>query len=250
MLEAIDIVARAGQALLLDEVSFRAAPGDIIGIVGPNGAGKSTLLRILAGLALPASGRVQLDGTTLSTLSRRERARKIAFLPQGGLAESAVTVRQIVALGRLPHGGRGHDAIAIDRALDAVGIVQLADRAMTSLSGGEQARTLLARALAVEAPYLLADEPTASLDPRHQIDLMECLRIRAAAGTSVIIILHDLSLAARYCRQLVLLARGRIAACGPPETLLEPALLESVYGIPFIASKIGVIPAVLPGTTP
>jgi iron complex transport system ATP-binding protein len=247
MLETTNIVARVGQALLLDQVSFRAAPGDIIGIVGPNGAGKSTLLRILAGLARPTEGTVQLDGTPLGALSRRERARKIAFLPQGGLAESAVTVRQIVALGRLSHGGRGHDAIAINRALDAVGIGELADRAMTSLSGGEQARTLLARALAVEAPYLLADEPTAALDPRHQIDLMEVLQTRAAAGTSVIVILHDLSLAARYCRKLVLLDRGRVAASGPPETLLEPALLESVYGIPFVAGIVGTVPAVLPG---
>jgi iron complex transport system ATP-binding protein len=248
MLEATAIQLRRGNATLLDGVSLAVSPGEIVGVIGPNGAGKSTLLRLLAGLDQPNRGQVTLDGTSLSALSRNARARRIAYLPQAGHAEWAVSVRQLVTLGRLPHGeaGLAADREAVDRALAEMDIAALAERSVTTLSGGELARALLARALAVEADYLLADEPTLSLDPRHQLGLMTRLGAIAATGAGIVVVLHDLALAARFCHRLLVLNRGRAVAAGPPELTLTPQILAGAYGIEALIGRHDEQPYVVP----
>ena len=248
MLEAAGIAVERGGRHLLDGVSATLSGGIVTGIIGPNGAGKSTLLRVLAGLQTAGRGSVTLDGQALASFGRRVRARRIAYLPQHGRAEWPVSVAQLVALGRLPHGTEGTraDQEAVARALAALEIADLADRAVTTLSGGEQARALLARALAVEADHLIADEPTLALDPHHQLTLMALLRSTADAGTAVAVSLHDLSLAARFCDRLVLLDHGRVLASGLPDAVLTPALLARAYRVEGVFGRHEATPFVLP----
>jgi len=224
-----------GRRAVLDRVSAAFASGELVGIVGPNGAGKSTLARAMLAL-IPASGRVLVDGEDAAHLSRADLARRIAYLPQGQSLHWPLTVERLVGLGRLPHLGPmsrigADDAAAIERAMARADVLPLRDRIATEVSGGERARVLLARALAVEAPALIADEPLASLDPGHQIDVMDLLKAEAGAGRLVVAVLHDLTMAARYCDRLVLIANGAIIADGRPETVLSPGNLRAVYGI-------------------
>ena len=210
-------------------------PGRLIGIVGPNGAGKSTLVRALLGL-LPYAGRVELDGAEIGTLPRGDIARRLAYLPQGQTLHWPLAVERLVGLGRLPHLApmsriSTRDQEAVDRALDRADVAHLRGRVATELSGGERARVLLARALAVEADGLIADEPLASLDPGHQIDVMELLRAEARAGKLAVTILHDLTMAARYCDRLLLMDGGRLVGDGAPLDVLSEANLRTVYGI-------------------
>jgi len=218
---------------LLDGIELTLAPGELLGIVGPNGAGKSALLRCGIGLDRPAAGAVLFGGRPLAALAAAERARRIAYLPQAAEAAWPIPVRAAVALGRLPHGdgGLAGGRAAIERALAAVGIAALADRPLTALSGGERALALLARALAVEADLLLLDEPLAALDPHRQLAVIELLAAQAATGRAVGLVLHDLSLAARFCPRIALLAEGRLLAVGPPEIALSDALLARAYAI-------------------
>lgn len=215
------------------DVSADFAPGELTGIVGPNGAGKSTLVRAMLSL-VPFEGRVLVDGK--EHLARAERARRIAYLPQGQSLHWPLTVERLVGLGRLPHLGpmsrlSDADTAAIEAAMARADVATLRGRDATGLSGGELARALLARALAVEAPVLIADEPLASLDPGHQIDVMELLRAEARDGGTVIAVLHDLGMAARYCDRLLLIDEGRIVADGPPTDVLTSANLRRVYGV-------------------
>ena len=207
----------------------------LIGVLGPNGAGKSTLVRALLGL-LPYEGEVTIDGVTAASLPRTEIARRIAYLPQGQAVHWPLTVERLVALGRLPHlapfSRLGEvDRAAVARAMARAAVTHLAARTVTELSGGERARVLLARALAVEADALIADEPLASLDPAHQIEGMELLRGEAQAGRLVVAVLHDLTLATRFCDRVLVLAEGEVAADGAPRDVLTPELLARVYGI-------------------
>lgn len=228
-------LARGGRPVLRG-VTADFAPGTVTAILGPNGAGKSTLLDALAGLLPPGEGAVMLDGAPLSAMAPRERARAIGYLPQGGTAHWNLQVRELVALGRLPHRGPWAglsvaDEAAIVRAMAAADVGALADRPVYSLSGGERARVLLARVLAGEPRVLLADEPIASLDPRHQIDGLALFRRVAAGGAAVVLVLHDLSLAARVSDQLLLLAGGQLLAAGAPREVLSPSLLRTAYGV-------------------
>lgn len=224
-----------GRRAVVANVSAAFAPGTLTGIVGPNGAGKSTLARAMLAL-VPATGRVTLDGDDVAAMPRTALARRIAYLPQGQTLHWPLTVERLVGLGRLPHlapmskiGAADADAIA--RAMVRADVAGLRNRIATELSGGERARVLFARALAVEAPALIADEPLASLDPGHQIDVMELMRAEADAGALVIAVLHDLTMAARYCDRLLLIDEGAIVADGAPADVLTPDLLRRVYGI-------------------
>ncbi len=227
-LEGVSVVL--GGRRVVEAVDLEIGPGECVGLIGPNGAGKSSLMRAALGL-LPCDGRA-----SLAELEPRARARAAAWLPQGREVAWEVTVETLVALGRLPHRAPGAplrpaDRAAIAAALARVDLAHLSDRPVTELSGGEQARALLARALAQEAPALLADEPVAALDPAHQIATMETFAGLAAEGGLVVVALHDLGLAARFCTRLVLLDRGRIAADGPPRGVLTRERLRAVYGV-------------------
>ena len=230
-----DVGVTLGRRAVVRGVSAAFAPGTLTGIVGPNGAGKSTLARAMLAL-VPACGRIWIDGTGVAAMPRAELARRIAYLPQGQTLHWPLTVERLVGLGRLPHLApmsriADADAAAIERAMTRADVLTLRNRIATELSGGERARVLFARALAVEARALIADEPLASLDPGHQIDVMDLLRAEADAGALVIAVLHDLTMAARYCDRLLIVDDGRIAADGAPRDVLTPPLLRTVYGI-------------------
>lgn len=234
-LTARQLSVSLGGRPVLDRIDATFAPGTLTGVIGPNGAGKSTLVRALTGL-VPFTGGVTIDGRDAALLPRQQRARTIAYLPQGQLLHWPLTVERLVQLGRLPHLGplsriADADREAIERAMAQADILSLRDRIATELSGGERARAMLARALAVEAPVLIADEPLAALDPLHQFEVMELLAAQAQAGRTVIAVLHDLTMAARYCSRLVMLHRGRIVADDIPVSALTPERLASVYGI-------------------
>ncbi|HWK13593.1 MAG TPA: ABC transporter ATP-binding protein [Rhizobiaceae bacterium] len=207
-------------------------PGALVGLVGPNGAGKSTLMRALAGLAA-CDGTVTCDGRPVSGMSPRERARHVAHLPQARHIGWAMTVENLVMLGRHPWTGTRpsqRDRAIVAEAMALMDVTELAARRATELSGGEQARVLAARAIAQDTPVLIADEPAAGLDPAHQIAMMQALRRRAAQGRAVMVSLHDLSLAARWCDRVVVMAEGGLAADGTPDILTD-ALLQDVFGI-------------------
>jgi iron complex transport system ATP-binding protein len=223
-------VRRAGRPVL-DRVTAGVGAGELVGLLGPNGAGKTTLMRAALGLQ-PADGAIALGGAPLHGLSPRERALRAAYIPQERSVAWPVSVATLVALGRIPHRSSATaDAAAVDAALAAMELGPLRDRPATALSGGERARALIARALAQDAPLLLADEPTAGLDPAHALGLMARFRALARGGRGVLVSLHDLGLAARWCDRLLLLDRGRVAADGPPAAVLTPQRLAAVYGI-------------------
>jgi iron complex transport system ATP-binding protein len=224
--------------------------GGVIGLIGPNGAGKSTLVRAIAGL-IPSAGAILIDGMPIGTLSLAARARRIAYLPQGQSVHWPLTVERLVALGRLPHLApfarpAAADKNAIERALERTDLLGLRERAIDELSGGERARALLARALAVEAPLLLADEPLAALDPAHQIEVMALLREEAARGATVIAVLHDLTIAARWCDRLLLIDDGRLVADGNPRDVLTADRIGSVYGVSAFIGEAEGQPLIVP----
>ncbi|SMH43314.1 ABC transporter ATP-binding protein [Mesorhizobium australicum] len=233
-LSALELSVSLSGRKVLDGVSFDLEPGQVVGLLGPNGAGKSTLMRALAGLI--ETPQVRLGDRALSAMGSTERARKIAFLPQQRSIGWALAVEQVVMLGRIPWRGYGQIPSEADEAIaaDAMRLLRvdgLAARPATELSGGEQARVLAARAVAQDTPFLIADEPASGLDPAHQISMMQAFRAVAAKGRCVLVSLHDLTLAARWCDRIIVLDGGRVAADGEPETVLNAALLQSVYGV-------------------
>ena len=235
MLEAVSV--RAGPAVLLDGVSCRAGAGKLTGLIGPNGAGKSTLLRAALGLVPLAAGSIGFDGLDLPAMPRRARAQLSALVEQSGAAEVQLTGREVVALGRIPFQSiwqaapSPEDEVAVTAALVAVGMADLAQRPYHTLSGGEQQRLQVARALAQAPRLLLLDEPTNHLDIQAQLSILALLRRRARDGATVLLALHDLNLAAAFCDELVVLQQGRLVAQGMPEAVLTPALLRMVYGV-------------------
>ncbi|MEN3162072.1 ABC transporter ATP-binding protein [Tistrella mobilis] len=232
-LEARHLTVSGLDRARLKDLCLSFGPGQLVGLIGPNGAGKTTLLRLLAGLLTPQHGSVLLGGQPLHQLSAAARARRISYLAQGADVHWPLPTEAVVALGRLPHGDgrRPSDRRAIARAMAATGTQGFTGRRVDRLSGGERLKVLLARALAVEAPILLADEPVAALDPAHQLDVMDLLKALAGDGRLVVAVLHDLGLAARFCDRLVLLAEGRLIADGSPEAVLTPDRLAQAYGI-------------------
>ena len=235
-LSAHDIRVRLGARDAVDGVSAEFQAGTVTAILGPNGAGKSTLLACLAGLRKPQGGQVRLDEADLLAMAPRARARRIGFIPQTPEVAWAVEARILVGLGRTPFIGSSglsaEDAAAIDRAMAAAGVADLADRDVTTLSGGERGRVLIARALAGDPQWLLADEPLTGLDPGHQLDAGDLFRRLAhQEGRGVIVTLHDLSLAARIADRVIVMAAGKLLADGPPGEALSPAVMQSAYGV-------------------
>ncbi|MEP3890071.1 MAG: ABC transporter ATP-binding protein [Hellea sp.] len=230
------LCAGYGPCDVLQSVSAAAKPGEFIALIGPNGCGKSTLLKTLCGVIAPSSGRIMVGEKALTDLPLKTRARAIAYLAQSREALPSMTVEEVVRLGRAPYRGAlgqissdGEAAIASALSRTQSGIFKA--RRFDSLSGGEQARILLARALAVEAPLLLADEPIAALDPYYQLSMMEILKAEAASGKTVITALHDLSLAAQFADRVWMMHRGKIIANGAPEDVLNDKNLKTVFGI-------------------
>jgi len=233
-LRAVELTFERGGRRILDSIAVQFASGSVTAVLGPNGAGKSTLLGCMVGLLRPSHGAVDLDETPLVSLAADERARRIAFLPQIAEISWPVDVATLVALGRIPFRHRASDAeneAAVRRAMQATRTTQWSQRTVTSLSGGERARVLLARVLAGESDWILADEPFVGLDPAHQFEAADLLRSLATQGHGVVLTIHDLALAARIADRVVVLHHGRIVADGTPEAALTPPTLREVYGI-------------------
>lgn len=232
-----DLSVTLGSAPILHGLGFRLPPGGITGIIGANGSGKTTLLRALAGLLPLRTGRVLHDGQDIARMPDRLRARRIAMLPQSALAPPGLTVRQLVARGRTPWlrpflPMTPADHAAVGRALQAVGLENLAERPVDSLSGGQRQRAWIALVLAQESGTILLDEPLNFLDLPHQAELAALLK-RLGQSRSIVMILHDLTIAARVCNRVLALRDGRLAAFGPPGDVLAPEPLARTFGIGF-----------------
>jgi iron complex transport system ATP-binding protein len=243
-LEAKGISVAIKSCRIVADASLCISSGEMVGLIGPNGAGKSTLLKAMLGIRARAAGTITLDGRDFLTLPGRERGRSVSFLPQERRVEWRLPAYDVVMLGRYPHvsgfgGPTSQDRAAVERALQDVDGKGLADRAVAVLSGGEKSRILLARALAVEAPILLADEPITALDPYHQLHVMEILKERARSGVGVLAVLHDLAFAMRFMDRLVLMDKGSVVADGKPAEVLTPERLAAVYRIDAVMGSHG-----------
>jgi iron complex transport system ATP-binding protein len=250
-IEAKDVTARFGRATILEAVSVTIRPGQMIGLIGPNGSGKTTLLRMLAGLRAAEGGLVLYNGRSVKQIGLRELARNIAYLAQSANVHWHMQVESVIELGRLPHRRALHgltptDREAVERAIAACDVAAFRTRTMSEVSGGERLRILLARALAVDAELLLADEPIAALDPRHQLEVMELLQQTARHGRGVVVVLHDLALAGRFCDRLVLLADRGIVADGAPGEVLTDVNIARAYGVAVVRGEHGGVPFLLP----
>jgi iron complex transport system ATP-binding protein len=245
--EVRDVGFRYATGRGVEDISFQAWPGELLGIVGPNSAGKSTLLRLLSKVVAPQRGHIAIEGRDIATLSRVLLARRVAVLPQDFHVAFPFRVAEVVLMGRYPHAtggpwGATHDGVrdraVAQSALEAAGAAHLADRRMDELSGGERQLVSLARTLTQEAPILLLDEPTAHLDLRHQGIILGILlnHHRQGRGTTILVS-HDLNLAAEHCDRLLLLAEGRVRAIGQPEEVITPQYLEPAYGCPVAVER-------------
>ncbi|MBF7730429.1 heme ABC transporter ATP-binding protein [Pseudomonas sp. N040] len=237
MLRAESLSVTRGSSLVLSGIDLALQPGEVLGVLGPNGAGKSSLLAALCGELLPSAGVVSLDGRPLAQWDGQLRAQRLAVLPQSSTLNFAFSVEAVVGMGRLPHASGAHlDSEIVAAALRAADAGHLSGRNYLELSGGERQRVHLARVLAQLWPgqggqVLLLDEPTSMLDPLHQHITLRAVRAIAASGCAVLVVLHDLNLAARYCDRLLLLADGQAQALGSPHAVLQADLLEAVFGL-------------------
>ena len=237
MLQVQGLHLRRGSNDVLHDIDLQLSPGQVTGVLGPNGAGKSSLLGVLCGELVPQRGQVTLQGRPLADWPGQARARCLAVLPQASSLGFSFKVEEVVAMGRMPHdSGQLRDAEIIEHALQAADAGHLVGRNYLALSGGERQRVHLARVLAQLWPgkagaTLLLDEPTSMLDPLHQHTTLEAVRRFADSGAAVLVILHDLNLAARYCDRIMLLQEGRSHALAAPQAVLTPSLLKAVFGI-------------------
>jgi len=234
---------------ILDDVSLAISPGEVLALVGPNGAGKSTLLSVLSGDIRPSSGAVTYDGRSLGGIRHRDRARLRSVLTQENQVSFPFTVAQVVEMGRSPWARTAeaeHDEVAIAAAIEATDVAHLVERRYTSLSGGEKARVSLARVLAQRTPIVFLDEPTAALDLRHQEEVMQAAAALATAGRAVVVVVHDLSLAAAYADRIALVADGRVVGVGAPAEVLTAPVIREVYGLAVEVMIRGGRPVVLP----
>ncbi|WP_110968894.1 heme ABC transporter ATP-binding protein [Pseudomonas huaxiensis] len=237
MLQVEDLQVVRGRKTVLDGVSLKVQPGEVLGVLGPNGAGKSTLLGALCGELATQRGRVLLHDRALADWPGHERAQLLAVLPQVSSLGFAFRVEEVVGMGRLPHRtGKDRDHEIVHAALEAADALHLVDRSYLALSGGERQRVHLARVLAQlwpgeEGRTLLLDEPTSALDPLHQHTTLQAVRGFADRGAAVLVILHDLNLAARYCDRILLLEQGRPYVFDTPQQVLQPEALQAVFGL-------------------
>jgi iron complex transport system ATP-binding protein len=250
-IEAAGVGLAYGATPVLRGVDMAVRGGEMVGLIGPNGSGKTTLLRALADLHAPAQGLVRYGGRSAREIGHSGLARRVAYLAQGGTVHWTMRVEALIALGRLPHrrpfqGFGAADRAAIERAVIAADVPGLRQRTVAQLSGGERMRVLLARAFAVEADMLLADEPTAALDALHQLNVMELLRRTTQQGRGVLVVLHDLTLAARFCDRLVLLAGGGVLAQGAPPDVLTDGNIARAYGVEVVRGERDGAPYLVP----
>lgn len=251
VLQARDIAVRVPGKTLVTGVSLSVGAGELVGLIGPNGAGKSTLLRVLAGIDEASTGEVLIQGVAQEAYAANELARRVAYLAQQAEVHWPLSVARVVALGRLPYGRllRGRqpdDETAVERALKRTDMWPLRERNVATLSGGERMRVHVARALAVEADVLLADEPVAALDPYFQLEVMDLLADEAAGGRAVVVVLHDLALAMRYCHRVILLNDGQVTASGDPHDVLQTETLQQIYRVEVARGEHDGKPFVLP----
>lgn len=237
LLELEGVRASYGGPPVLENVGVRVPAGEVLGIVGPNSSGKTTLLRLASRVLQPEAGVVRVAGRDLRALRRREVARLVAVVPQELSAAFALTVREAVLMGRTPHAGRFFedraDLEAAEAALAEAGVLSLAEKFLGELAGGERQRVAIARALAQQAPLLLLDEPTAHLDVGHQREVVALVRrLNRERGVTIVMVSHDLNVAAACCHRLLLLFRGRVRRVGPPEEVMQPDVIAEVYGCP------------------
>ena len=243
MLCVENLQIRRGRKTVLENVTLELSPGEVLGVLGPNGAGKSTLLGALCGELSPEQGQVWLDRRALSEWSGAQRAQRLAVLPQISTLDFAFRVEEVVGMGRLPHQtGRARDDEIIAAALQAADVGHLSGRSYLALSGGERQRVHLARVLAQLWPgeagqTLLLDEPTSMLDPLHQHTTLQAIRTFADRGAAVLVILHDLNLAARYCDRILLLEEGRPRALDTPAQVMRPEPLKAVFGLDVLVQS-------------
>jgi iron complex transport system ATP-binding protein len=221
---------------ILNAIDFHLEPGELVGLIGPNGAGKSSLLRLLTGIEAPDCGDIQLDGQSLTDISPQQRARILGYLVQGAQAYWPFSVEKVVGLGRIPYQkwwrqSSAEDQSKIDQALQMTETLAYRNRIVTTLSGGEQTLVMLARIFATENQLILADEPVAALDPYHQLHVMEILREHASGQRAAVVVLHDLSLAARFCDRLYLLSHGKLDCYGSVTEVLTGENIARVYGV-------------------
>lgn len=241
-LEANNICVSFGPKQVLQNVSFAVERGSVVGLVGANGSGKSSLLRSVLGILKSPTGEVLIDGTNSNEITPRQRANLVAYAPQGAEMHWMLPVERLVAIGRTPHLApwsqmSRKDWEIVEHALEVTDMIELRHQIASTLSGGEKARALLARAIAVDAPYLLADEPVAALDPYHQLQVLDILYDMSRTGQGIVIVLHDLSLAQRYCDKVFLLHDAKVLAEGTPEQVFTDARLEKAYKVRMVRNQ-------------